>query len=99
MARFAVTTIVLIITLCSFADAQDSTPKLQVFGGYSLVHAGKGGLTGPAADSALGAPSGTFGVKSNFNGWNVEAQYNVTRWLGVVGDFGGRYGTPIVASS
>jgi opacity protein-like surface antigen len=99
MTRFAVATMVLIITFISFANAQDSTPKVQIFGGYSLVHAGKGGLTGAAADSAMGAPSGTFGVASNFNGWNVEAQYNVTRWLGVVGDFGGRYGTPIVASS
>jgi opacity protein-like surface antigen len=99
MTRFAVAKIVLITTICSFAVAQDSTPKVQVFGGYSLVHAGMGGLTGPAVDSALGAPSGTFGVASSFNGWNAEAQYNVTRWLGIVADFGGRYGTPISASS
>jgi opacity protein-like surface antigen len=99
MTRFAVAMIILIAMICSFAVAQDLTPKVQVFGGYSLVHAGTGGLTGPAVDSALGVPSGTFGVASNFNGWNAEAQYDVTRWVGIVADFGGRYGTPITASS
>ena len=99
MTRFAVATIILIAMVCSFTGAQDSTPKVQVFGGYSLVHAGMGGLTGPAVDSALGAPSGTFGAASNFNGWNAEAQYNALPWLGIVADFSGRYGTPITASS
>jgi opacity protein-like surface antigen len=99
MTRFAVATITLIVLTCSFAFAQEATPKLQVFGGYSLMHVDTGGLTGPTMDSALRAPSGTFGVASNFNGWNAEAQYNLRRWLGIVADVSGHYGTPITASS
>jgi opacity protein-like surface antigen len=57
-----------------------------------------GGLTGPVADSALGAPSGTFGVSSNFNGWNAEVQYGLKPRLGIVADVDGHYGTPITAS-
>ena len=99
MTRVAITNIVLIGMIGSFSLAQDSTPRVQVFGGYSFVHAGSGGLTGTTLDSDLGAPSGTFGIGSNFNGWNAEAQYNWKPWLGLVADFGGRYGTPITAPS
>lgn len=99
MTRVAVATTALIVLICSFASAQDTTPKVQVFGGYSLFHADTGGLSGPVADSVLGAPSGTFGVSSNFNGWNAEAQYNVRRWFGIVADFSGHYGAPLTASS
>jgi opacity protein-like surface antigen len=98
MSRSFITAIALIL-MSSFTFAQDSPSKLQVFGGYSLFHADNGGLTGPTLDGILGAPSGTFGVVSNFNGWNAEAQYNVTRWLGVVADFSGRYGAPMTATS
>jgi opacity protein-like surface antigen len=72
---------------------------VEVFGGYSLLHAVNGGLNGAALDSALGVASGTSGVNSNFNGWNAEAQYNVKRWFGIVADVSGNYGSPITAAS
>jgi opacity protein-like surface antigen len=99
MTRFAGATIALIVLICSFTFAQEATPKVEVFGGYSLLHADTGGLTGATLDSTLRAPAGTFGVASNFNGWNAEAQYNLKRRLGIVADISGHYGTPITASS
>jgi opacity protein-like surface antigen len=97
--RFAVATITWIALIGSFVLAQDSTPKVQVFGGYSLMHMDSGGLSGLTIQSVLRAPSDTFGVSSNFNGWNAEAQYNASSSFGIVADFGGRYGKPITTSS
>jgi opacity protein-like surface antigen len=75
--------------------AQDSVPKVQVFAGYSLLHADNGGVTGTYLDLNLRQPNNTFGVRTNFNGWNAEGQYNFSRLVGVVADFAGYYGSPI----
>jgi opacity protein-like surface antigen len=99
MIRLASATITLIFLIGSFALAQGSTPKVQVFGGFSLVHTSPGGLTGVDMDSALRQPVNTFGIASNFNGWNAEAQYNISRWLGIAADFGGHNGKPVIAAS
>lgn len=98
MTRLAVATLALIALLGSFAFAQNPTPKVQVFGGYSLVHTDNGAVTGLTFDEDLIERNGPFGVASNFNGWNAEGQYNPSRWLGIVADFGGRYGTPLTAA-
>jgi opacity protein-like surface antigen len=95
MTRFAAATIILTAMICSSAFAQDSTPKVQVFAGYSLFHADTGGLTDTVLDLALRPATEAFGVPTNFNGWNAEAQYNANRWVGIAADFGGRYGSPI----
>lgn len=99
MTRLVVATIALIVLIGSFAFAQDSTPKVQVFGGYSLVHADLGGLTGVVLDVNLLQHNGPFATTNNFNGWSAEAQYNANHWFGVVADFGGRYGSPIISAS
>jgi opacity protein-like surface antigen len=99
MIRFAVATITLIILIGSFGFAQDATPKVEVFGGYSLVRLDHGGLTGGLLDADLHQASNPFALRTYFlDGWNAEAQYNTGRWLGIAADFGGRYGTPITAS-
>jgi opacity protein-like surface antigen len=99
MIRFATAAIALIILIGSFAFAQDATPKVQVFGGYSLLKLDHGGLNGGLLDLDLHQTSDPFAVANYFlNGWNAEAQYNTGRWLGIAADFGGRYGTPITAS-
>jgi opacity protein-like surface antigen len=90
---------VAIFLISSCALAQDSTPRFQVFGGYSLLHTDNGGLNGPLLNSLLEAPNGSFGLNSNFNGWNAEAQYNANRWFGLVADVSGNYGGPFTASS
>jgi opacity protein-like surface antigen len=94
MTRLTVATVTLIVLISAFAVAQDSIPKVQVFAGYSLVHADYGNLNGTIVDQDLHEPGNTFGLTSNYNGWSAEAQYNATRWIGIVGDIGGRYGTP-----
>jgi opacity protein-like surface antigen len=99
MIRFAVATITLIILTGSLALAQDSTPKIQVFGGYSFVQADTGKLRGENLDLWLRQNFNAFGTGSSFQGWSTEAQYNADRWFGVAVDFGGRYGTPITPYS
>jgi opacity protein-like surface antigen len=99
MIRFAAAAITLIVLIGSFAFAQDATPKVQVFGGYSLLNLDHGKLNGGTLDLALKQASDPFDLANNFlDGWNAEAQYNSGRWLGIAADFGGRYGTPIIAS-
>jgi opacity protein-like surface antigen len=95
MTRLAMATIALIVLGSSCALAQNSTPKVQVFGGYSLVHIDNGGLSSIVFDEDLRERNSPFSAASNFSGWNAEVQYNPLRWLGVVADFGGRYGKPI----
>jgi len=97
--RFTLVTTASALLLCSLALAQDSRSKLQVFAGYSLVYGDSGGLNAQTLDSGLGEPTSTFGVTSNFNGWNFEAQYNMKSSFGLVADVAGRYGAPITASS
>lgn len=95
MIRLAVATIVLTVLTSSLAFAQDTNPKVQVFGGYSMVHAGNGSFSGATLDFDLREQNSPFGIASFFPGWNAEGQYNIKRWFGVVVDAGGRYGQPI----
>src|ERR1700678_3491396 len=99
MIRFAGAAITLTILIGSFAFAQDSTPKVQVYGGYALVHSPTGGLSDTMLDENLHQRSDAFGLASNFNGWNAEGQYNVSPWIGIAADFGGRTGSQITGKS
>jgi hypothetical protein len=72
----------------SFGVGQDSTSKVQIFGGSSLLHTDNSGLNGPALDAFFGTPTGTFGVASNFSGWDTQIQFNANRTLGIVADLG-----------
>src|SRR5579864_8448085 len=74
MLRSAIVSISLMFLICMTAFAQDSTSKVQVFGGYSLVHSGNGGVDGPTLDTTFGAVPGTFGVNRNFSGWDSAVQ-------------------------
>jgi len=99
MVRFAAA-ITLTVLIGSLAFAQDETPKVQVFGGYSLLRLDHGGLTGPLLDVDLRQATNPFALKGySLNGWNAEAQYNADRWLGVAADFGGSYGSPFTAAT
>src|ERR1039457_6674685 len=57
--------------------AQDQTPRVEVFGGYSYVSVD----TGPSTS------------RKGLNGWNGQLDLNLNRWLGLTGDFGGYYGS------
>ncbi|MGA9471610.1 MAG: PDZ domain-containing protein [Terriglobales bacterium] len=86
--------------------AQQDAPRAEVFGGYSYLHIDTQGVTGStlvnACNEILGAgtcPPGSIQVHQGFNGWNAAAQFNVTRFFGIKGDFSGHYGTPVTISS
>jgi opacity protein-like surface antigen len=96
MIRLGVATIALAV-LTSLAFAQDAAPKVQVFGGYSMVHAGNGSFSGANLDFDLREQNSPFGIASFFPGWNAEGQYNIKRWFGIVVDGSGRYGEPITS--
>lgn len=74
--------------------APQPVPKVQVFGGYSLLHMAKGNLNGTNLDLDLNIYPLTLVPQTNFNGWNAEGQYNVNRWLGAAVDFSGYSGKP-----
>jgi opacity protein-like surface antigen len=98
---------VCVLLLACFAipvAAQQDTPRVEVFGGFSYLHVDTQGLTGPSLDAICNnligsCPAGTFQVHPNFNGWNAAVQFNATRFLGIKADLSGNYGTPIALSS
>src|ERR1700689_4959362 len=98
MIRIGIVVLVVTAFIGSFASAQDSTPKVQVFGGFSLMHQKTGQLNGTNLDVFLHEPGGTFKPQNNFEGWNAEVQYNADRWIGIVADFDGRYGMAFTAT-
>jgi hypothetical protein len=55
--------------------AQESYPKAEVFGGFSL------------SSIAAGSPS----TRTSFYGWQASVNGNLHRSIGLVGDFGGQY--------
>jgi len=55
--------------------AQESYPKAEVFGGFSI------------SSIAAGSPS----TRTSFYGWQASVNGNLHRRLGIVGDFGGQY--------
>ena len=64
------------------AMAQD-TPRIEVFGGYSLV----------LVDTSTALAQSMFeGMDLNLNGWNGSVAINANKWGAFVVDFGGAYG-------
>jgi hypothetical protein len=75
--------LVVVLTLGLIVQAQD-TPKVEVFTGYSFM----------SAEFPLSTDAGAGNVRGTLNGWNLSAAANANRWFGIVGDFGGYYGSP-----
>jgi opacity protein-like surface antigen len=92
-------TIALIVLVSSLAGAQDAPPKVQIFGGYSLLHEDTRLLTDTEINVALHDPTSSFGVRSNLNGWTAEAQYNLPAWVGLLVDVSGYSGVPFTATT
>jgi len=69
---------VMLLSITAVLSAQETTPSVEVFGGYSYANAGN--------------PS--FGSQRvNLNGWNSSLAVNFNRTFGIVGDFSGHYGS------
>jgi len=68
----------MLLSITAVLSAQETTPSVEVFGGYSYANAGN--------------PS--FGSQRvNLNGWNSSLAVNFNRTFGIVGDFSGHYGS------
>ncbi len=62
--------------LAGVAVAQDQAPpKVEIFAGYSFLHVGD-----------VNAPDNNITP-----GWGTEVNYNISRHVGIAGDFGGHY--------
>ena len=74
-------------------------PKVQVFGGYAFIYAGLGNLNATFLDTDLNLYPRTLIPQQDFNGWNAEAQYNVSSWVGIAGDVTGTVTEPFIAGT
>lgn len=96
--RLALMLSIFTLLACSFSVGQDSS-KVQVFGGYSFLNLDNGGIAGGQLDTVFGAPGGTFGTSSSFNGWEAQLQFKAKKNIGIVADFSGNYGNLFTAAS
>jgi hypothetical protein len=74
---FALLALMLVMGLNVIVAAQEETPKVEIFGGYSWYN--------PGGD----LPSGK--VPSIAKGFGAAGTYNVGKWLGFTADFSGHY--------
>ncbi len=76
-------TLALILAGSLTAFAQE-TPRVEIFTGYSFLHASFADAITP----------GSADFHGNVNGWNASVAFNANPWLGVVADFGGSSSSP-----
>jgi hypothetical protein len=76
------TVLVVLFTLGLSAWSQEA-PRVEIFTGASFTRAAFPRSTDPAAGNGTGSLAG----------WNASAAVNANRWVGVVTDFGGYYGS------
>ena len=82
----------LIATLCMFVaqetDAQNATPRLQIYGGYSILR--------PRLPSRVAGGDATVKALGEFSlgnvlGWNTGATFRISRRIGIASDLSGYY--------
>src|SRR3989441_8858380 len=74
----------LILSLPALAQESPSAPAAELYAGYAYGRLNTGLVT--ANDH-----------QHNLNGWNAQVAANLNHWLGLVFDYSGYTGTPIVA--
>ncbi|MGE0129805.1 MAG: outer membrane protein [Blastocatellales bacterium] len=84
----SVLTLVFLLLLCSVAAAQEY-PKAELFGGYSYLRTDSEDIDLVAGNQV----TTTRRHGGNLNGFNLSANYNPAKWLGIVIDFSGHYGS------
>jgi hypothetical protein len=83
MRRLILGTIGLLLLSTAGWAQESSTPKAEVFGGFSISSVGI-----PSVDPTTLLPTT---LRESFWGWQASIDGNVSRHLGFVGDFGGQY--------
>lgn len=86
MRKFLVV-VVMLLGMATIAAAQE-TPQVEIFGGYSLFH-----FDDQDAEPFLVGLAPGSSVNKNVHGFEVSAQINANKWLGIVADLSGHYGT------
>ncbi len=74
-------------------------PTVQVFGGYTFTYMGLRNLNATSLDVDLNIYPRTLIPQTNFNGWSAEGQYNFSRLVGAVIDFGGTTSRPFLGGT
>lgn len=88
---FPLTLLAMLTFATGGAQAQD---KVELFGGYSYVHAQTSwneALLCPAPP--IPCPVTVVSPKLNLNGWGFSGVYKPKEWLGLGADFSGQYGS------
>jgi hypothetical protein len=90
----------LLVGLLLFASgiaraACDTSPKFEVGGSYDYLRVNST-FTVPTETTGSGGGFTESKTGLNLNGWNAEVVFDPACWLGIVGDFGGAYGSPSV---
>ncbi|MGC2421472.1 MAG: hypothetical protein WA405_07470 [Candidatus Acidiferrales bacterium] len=74
--------------------ARASCARFEVGGGYAYTRVTSlGGFEGTTV-AVKSVYSGGSSTTVNLNGWDAEADYNLTCWLGIVANFSGVYASP-----
>jgi hypothetical protein len=82
-----------LLSLLAFAaDSTRAQDKIEVFGGYSYVHAPTS-WTETLLCPFVTCPVTLVNPKLNLNGWKISGVYKAKDWLGLGADFGGHYGS------
>jgi hypothetical protein len=71
----------LVLLFALQGHAQD-TPKVELFGGYSYI---------PISSASAGFSAYKGQSPLSASGWEASANWNLNRWFGIKGDFGGVY--------
>lgn len=75
----------------SVAPAQETTPRVEIFGGYSWVHPGGRVAVVPNGFTIQNTPLSPLKLPDMKKGWDASATYNFNKWIGLTGDVGGHY--------
>jgi Outer membrane protein beta-barrel domain len=73
------------------AKAQNDFPRVELFGGFSLLHPSVPGNLGKGTSQSQFIQSTGESVLGNVPGWGASATVNFSRMFGVTADFGGNY--------
>ena len=73
------------------AWAQDEAPRVEVFGGYSILRPNiPADIGGSGADGEAAAEIGEFAL-GNVLGWGADVTVNINQTFGITADFSGHY--------
>jgi outer membrane protein OmpA-like peptidoglycan-associated protein len=83
----------LVAGLCTAAWAQETQPKINIFGGYSWESPGQIGTPSTTVGKAVIPPGAPLEEVNTTNGWAGSLTYNFARHFGLTGEVSQHYGS------